>query len=160
MNPFHKLVVVSDQIDFFNAPKHLIDMIFPLFRLVFAVGVLELLEFILEAVNHDIFLVELEHQSLIVLSQLLVLLTGGGHLLVFLVDSILNLKIVMAQFLQFAWKFIYFWVAALKLVLQLLTSVLEGYFLGLCKMEWYVGLLDVILENVDVVLKFICLGFV
>ena len=102
MNPFHKLVVVSDQIDFFNAPKHLIDMIFPLFRLVFAVGVLELLEFILEAVNHDIFLVELEHQSLIVLSQLLVLLTGGGHLLVFLVDSILNLKIVMAQFLQFA----------------------------------------------------------
>ena len=45
-------------------------------------------------------------------------------------------------------------------MLQLLTSVLESYFLCLCKMEGYVGLLDVVLENVDVVLKFIHLGFV
>ena len=98
MNPFHKLVVVSNQIDFLNTPKYLVNVIFPLFLLVFAIGILEFLKFVLEAVNHDIFLVELEHQSLVVLSQLLVLLVGGGHLLVFLVDGLLNFKIVMAQF--------------------------------------------------------------
>ena len=101
MNPLHKLVVVPDQINFLNSPKNLVHAILPLFLLVFAVGALEFLEFILEAVNHDILLVELEHKCLIVLSQLVVLFVAGGELLVFLVDGFFYFKVVMAQLLQF-----------------------------------------------------------
>ena len=45
-------------------------------------------------------------------------------------------------------------------MLQLLISVLEGYFLCLCKIEWYVSLFDVVFKNLHVVLKLICQGFI